>query len=143
MREVRDRIAVVAATLAAGDAEAGSRQFMDTVAFGPGTWEGMSSEDRQWCVDVSPTFLDETRDPEAFTMDLVELAAFPHPILLTYGDESPACFSPVIATLAAALPYVQVHVFVGAGHVPLDTHAAEYVAVLTAFADAADAAEAD
>ncbi len=139
MREVRDRTEAVAATLAAGDAEAGSRQFMDTVAFGPGTWEVMSPEDRQWCVDVSPTFLDETRDPEAYTMNLVALAAFPRPVLLTYGDASPACFHPVVATLAAALPRAQVHVFFGAGHVPLETHAAEYVAILTAFAEAADA----
>jgi pimeloyl-ACP methyl ester carboxylesterase len=138
VREVRTRLGVVAASLAAGDAEGGSRQFMDTIAFGPGTWEMMSPEERQWCVNVAPTFLDETRDPEAYTVNLGELVAFPRPILLTYGDESPPCFPPIIATLAAALPRAQVHVFAGAGHVPLDTHPADYAAALTEFAKAAD-----
>jgi pimeloyl-ACP methyl ester carboxylesterase len=139
MREVHARMEAVVAALAAGDAEGGSRQFMDTVAFGPGTWDLMSPEERQWCVDISPTFLDETRDPEAYTVDLSALAAFPRPILLTYGDQSPACFPPVIALLANALPRATVQVFTGAGHVPLDTHPTEYAVALTALVKAADA----
>ena len=32
--------------------------------------------------------LDEAHDPEAYTVDLAALAAFPRPALLTYGDQS-------------------------------------------------------
>ena len=140
LQELRARMGAVVAALAAGDAEGGARQFMDTLAFGPGTWDLMASEERQWCIDMSPTFLDETRDPEAYTIDLSALAAFPRPILLTYGDQSPACFPPVIALLATALPRAKVHLFPGVGHVPTDTHPTEYAVALTAFAKATDAA---
>ena len=139
MREVLTRMAAVAARLEAGDAEGGTRQFMETVAFEPGVWELIPPADRRASVGNAPTFLDETRDPEAWTVDLAAPAAVPRPILLTYGDQSPACFPPVVGKLAAALPRAQTRVFVGAGHVPRDTHPAEYAAAVTAFAEAADA----
>ncbi len=59
---------------------------------------------------------------------------------MSYGDQSSPRFLPVVAKLAAVLPRAELRVFAGAGHVPVRTHAAEYVAAVTAFADAADAA---
>jgi len=139
MREVLARIGAVVGRLAAGDAEGGTRQFMYTVAFGPGTWEQIPPADRQYLVGNAPTFLDEARDPEAYTLDLAALVACRCPALLTEGAQSPVCFPPVVAMLAAVLPRAQTRVFAGAGHVPIDSHPAEYAAVLAAFTAAVDA----
>jgi hypothetical protein len=38
------------------------------------------------------------------------------------------------------MPHAEVRVFVGAGHIVIDTHLADYVAAITGFAEAADAA---
>jgi pimeloyl-ACP methyl ester carboxylesterase len=117
MREVLVRIRAVAAQLAAGEIEDGTRQFMETVAFGPGVWEQFSPEDRRTCFGHAPTYLDETRDPGAHTVDLTALVAFPRPVLLSYGDRSPAWFPPVVAKLATILPRCETRAFAGAGHV--------------------------
>jgi pimeloyl-ACP methyl ester carboxylesterase len=140
MREVLARIGAVAERLAAGDAAGGTRQFMETVAFGPGVWELIPPEERQALVGNAPTFLDEARDPGAYTVDVAALATCPRPVLLTHGDRSPACFPPVVARLAAALPRAETRLFAGSGHVAIDTHPAEYAAAVAAFEEAADAA---
>ena len=51
--------------LETGDADGGTRQFMETVAFGPGVWELIAPEDRRTLVSHAPTYLDEARDPIA------------------------------------------------------------------------------
>ncbi len=55
-------------------------------------------------VENAPTFLDEARDPEAYTLDLGALAAFGGPVLLTYGDQSLPCYAPIVFRVVAALP---------------------------------------
>ena len=138
-REALGRFAAVAALLAAGDAAGGARLFAETVAYGPGAWEIIPPDRRQVMVNNAPTFLDEMRDPGAWTADLAALAAIPCPILLTTGDQSLPFWSPVVAKLAAVLPQAQTRVIPGAGHVPQSSHPEEYGATVTAFA--ADAAE--
>jgi pimeloyl-ACP methyl ester carboxylesterase len=140
MRDVQTRIGAVATRLAAGEIEEGTRQFMESVAFGPGAWELFSPEDRQSCFDNAPTFLDETRDPDAYSIDIAALAAFPRPALLTYGDQSPVWFPAVVAKLATVLPHREMQAFAGAGHVQHLSHPAEYAAMVSAFAATADAA---
>jgi pimeloyl-ACP methyl ester carboxylesterase len=135
---VFDRITAAAARLAAGDAEGGARQFVETVALGPGAWDQVPPTVRQTFVRNAATFLDETRDPKAFTLDLTELAAFPRPALLTRGDRSPAWFAPIVARLAAVLPRAETRVFAGAGHPIVLTHPAAYAAAITDHAQAAD-----
>ena len=81
----------------------------------------------------APTFLDETRDPGAFTIDLARLAAAPPPILLTNGERSPPIFAPVIARLAAALPRAETHRFPDAGHIPHATHPEAWAEAALAF----------
>ena len=56
---------------------------------GPGAWDYLPPEVQQLLIGNAPTFLDETRDPEALTVDLAALATFPRPVLLTRGDQSP------------------------------------------------------
>ena len=136
---VRERIGAVAARLAAGEMEGGARDFFDTVALGPGAWDGFPPEVRDFLVANAPTFLDEARDPASFGFDLGALAAFRQPVLLTLGDQSLPYFAPIVRTVAGALPRAEVRVIAGAGHVPHDTHPGDYAATIAAFAEAADA----
>lgn len=136
---VKERIEAVAARLAAGDMEAGARDFFDTVSFAPGTWDTFPPELQRDCIDHAPTFLDETRDPEAYTLDLGALPAFRGPVLLTYGDQSLAFYAPIVSRVAAALPQAETRVIAGASHVPHRTNPDAYVTVVASFAEAADA----
>lgn len=63
------------------------------------------------------------------------------PVLLTHGDRSTLDYRPILAALAAVLPRAETRCFAGAGHVPVQTHPAEYAAAVAAFAEAAEAAE--
>lgn len=138
MRQVLDHIGVVAALLAAGDAEGGARQFIETVALGPGAWDMIPPEVQQLVIGNASTFLDEVRDPAVITVSLEALASFRRPVLLTRGDQSPPWFAPVMAQLAAVLPHASTAVFPSAGHLPMVTHPTEYAAALHAFAVIAD-----
>jgi pimeloyl-ACP methyl ester carboxylesterase len=140
MREALGRLEAAATRLAAGDVEGGTRQFMETVVFGPGAWEIIPPERRQVLMSNAPTFLDEMRDPGSWTADLAALAAIRCPILLTHGGESLPFWQHVVAQFAAVLPQAQMQVIAGAGHNAHGTHPEAYVAAITAFLAAADTA---
>jgi pimeloyl-ACP methyl ester carboxylesterase len=140
IREVLGRVEAVRERLEVGDDEVGTRLFMEAVAYAPGIWERRSPEVRRFLIGYAATFLEEARDPDSYTIDLDALAGFRRPVLLTYGDRSPGWFAPVVERLASVLPCAEKRVFVGAGHVAIDTHAVEYVEAVTALAARADAA---
>jgi pimeloyl-ACP methyl ester carboxylesterase len=119
--------------LARGDLEAGTRQFVETVAFGPGGWAQLPAERRQAWVFNATTFLDEQRDPEWLTLDLTELARFARPALLTQGEHSQPLFRAIVDRLAGCLPDAQRRTLFGAGHVPHTTHPEEYVRTIERF----------
>jgi pimeloyl-ACP methyl ester carboxylesterase len=137
MREMLARIGAVAARLAAGDVEGGTRQFMEA-ARGPGAWEPLPPAGRQRLVFNAPTVVDEARDPAASTLDLAALAGFRRPVLLTHGDRRFPDYRPILAALAAALPRAETRRFAGAGHLPHESHPDEYAASVAAFAEAAE-----
>jgi pimeloyl-ACP methyl ester carboxylesterase len=130
---VAERIAAVAGRIAAGDHAGAAEQFVDTVALGPGAWAQIPPDERRTFVENAPTFLDETRDPEALAFDPSALNAFTGPVLLTFGDQSPPMFAPVVAKIAAAAPRVEVRTIVGTGHVPHLTAADAYVDMVVGF----------
>jgi pimeloyl-ACP methyl ester carboxylesterase len=135
---VRQRIGAVLTTLKAGDAEAGARQFVETVALGPEMWEKLPPSQRQTFIFNAPTWVDEMNEPESvMTVDLVRLAAFNHPALLSEGDQSPPFFGVILKKVATALPDAQNHLYRGAGHVPHLTHADEFVKVVSGFVNSA------
>ncbi len=55
MREALGRLEAAATRLAAGDVEGGTRQFMETVVFGPRAWEIIPPERRQVLMSNAPT----------------------------------------------------------------------------------------
>jgi hypothetical protein len=138
---VLERVAAVAEYLEQGIIEAGTRQFVESIALGPGAWDQMPSEVRSVFVGNAATFLDEVRDPAWCTVDLAAVAGCRRPILLTHGDQSAPCFLPVVNRLSDLLPLAEVLTFAGAGHVPVRTHPKEYATAITVFTEAADVTE--
>lgn len=118
----------------------GARQFVEEIAAGPGRWEQMPPRVQHTFVQNAPTFLDESDDPDAFTIELAQLSSFPNPVLLSEGDQSPPLFGPILERLARALPRARRHTFAGAGHNPLTTHRDDYTATLLAFIVGAEGA---
>ncbi|TVP68146.1 MAG: alpha/beta hydrolase [Nitriliruptor sp.] len=123
--------AAVAERIASGDHAGAAEQFAE--ALGPGMWTQLPPEARQTMVENAPAFRDEVSDPTFYDLDLDRISAFPRPALLTFGDQSPPSYAPVITKLAEALPSVEVSTLPGVGHVPHMEHPETYVDALTAF----------
>jgi pimeloyl-ACP methyl ester carboxylesterase len=133
LQTLKARIDAVEELLEAGDMEGGVRQFVETIAFGPGVWEQIPPEIKRIVIFNATTFLDERRDPEALSIDLARLRHFPHPALLTTGEQSPPFFSPIVDKVAKVLPHAERKTFLEAGHEPEDSHPELYVATITEF----------
>lgn len=133
LQSVQERVAVVIELLEKEENEAGARQFMETIAFGPGAWEQLPGEVRQTFIFNAATFLDEARDPECLTLDLQSLSGISHPTLLTQGDQSEPFFPLVLDELVRAIPRALRRTFAGVGHVPQATHPEAYVEVIRSF----------
>jgi pimeloyl-ACP methyl ester carboxylesterase len=131
--EVHQRIRAVAARIAAGDHAGAAKQFVETVALGPGAWGESSPAAQQAMIDNAPTFLDEVNDPEQLRLDLSPICRFSKPVLLTCGGKSPPAFAPVVARLAKAIPGVEFATFPDAGHVPHATHPDAYAEAIISF----------
>ncbi|MFK0259244.1 alpha/beta fold hydrolase [Streptomyces sp. NPDC090445] len=133
MAAAEERIESVLGHLRAGETVAGARQFVDEVAFGPGSWEQLPDELRETLVSNAPTFADEQADPGWADLDLDRLSGYTGPALLTKGTDSPPWFAAITARLSRALPQAQTHTYDGAGHVPHVTHPDEYANRVTTF----------
>jgi pimeloyl-ACP methyl ester carboxylesterase len=126
-------IHAVVARIAAGDAPGAAKQFVETVALGPGAWARLPQETQQTFIENAPTFADEAADPEHLVVALESLRLFAKPVLLTLGDQSPPPFAPVVGTLSGALPHAEVLTFGGAGHIPQTSHPEHYTDAVTLF----------
>lgn len=133
LQTFQERTQVVIELLEKGQMESGARQFMETIALGPGAWEQLPDEDRQICIFNAATFLDEQRDPEWLAIDLQRLANFSPSALLTRGDQSEPFFPLVIEKVARALPQAQRRTLPGAGHVPQLSHPEKYIEAVASF----------
>jgi len=132
-QKFNEAIGPVIALLEQGQNEEAAELFAETVAIGPGAWNQMPAAARKIWVNNAWTFLDESRDPDAFSVDLEALAKFPHPALLSHGEQSAPFFPAIVAQIARAMPRARVHTFPDAGHVPHVSHPDEYLKVLTQF----------
>jgi pimeloyl-ACP methyl ester carboxylesterase len=133
LKEVGKRIGSVVERIASGDHAAAAKQFVETVALGPGTWAQLPPDFQQTLIENAPTFLDESNDPEQLAFDLEWIKGFSRPSLLTTGDQSPPTFAPVVAKLAGVLPNVEAITLAGAGHIPHVTHPDAYVEAIRMF----------
>jgi pimeloyl-ACP methyl ester carboxylesterase len=134
LAEVHRRLDTVIKSLEHGDYQRGARQFMDTIAFGPGAWdEQLTSRMRETFIANAPTWLDEIRDPAALDIDLNALTNFNKPALLTNGSASMPFFGPVVDMIAKHLPRAQRVTIEGADHTPYLSVPARYVEIVTTF----------
>ena len=133
LQAIKARIAAVVELLEAGDMEGGVRQFVETIVFGPGAWAQLPPELQKTFIFNAPTFLDEMHDPEALSIDLARLRSFSHPALLTFGEQGPPFFPPIVEKVASVLPRAERKTFAGAGHVPALSHPDVYGATVAAF----------
>ena len=140
---VEQRISAVVSLLEAGERTTGARQFVETIAFGPGAWSGLPREVKDTFVSNAATWLDEVNDKDALEMDLDGLRGFTAPALLTMGDQSPPFFPPVVERVAAAMPRAEMRTYAGAGHVPHVSHPEQYVRVVAEFITRASASVVD
>ena len=130
---IQARMAPAIPLLEAGAWLDGARLFADQL-FGPGAWDSALPERlKRVMVANAPTYLDEERNPDTYSLDPAPLADVTVPILLTTGDETDAAFVAVTQRLAAAMPHAEWVTLAGAGHIPHRTHPAEYAALLTSF----------
>lgn len=132
LAEVGRAMRVVIEKLASGEVSAAVEEFMQ-MALAPGEWARLPEELHRIVIENAPTFLDETRDPEALRFDLEWARGFASPTLLTVGEQSPSHYGLVLAKLAEALPHAERLTFPAAGHLPHVTHPAAYVEATTAF----------
>jgi pimeloyl-ACP methyl ester carboxylesterase len=133
LKEVAERIGAAVDRIGSGDRAGAAKQFVETVALGPGTWAQLPPDVQQTFIENSPTFLDESSDPEQLAFDLEWIKGFSRPSLLTTGDQSPPTFAPVVAKVADVLLSVEAITFPGAGHIPHVTHPDAYVETIMAF----------
>jgi pimeloyl-ACP methyl ester carboxylesterase len=132
--EVGRRIGAVVELLERGEDDAGAELFVNTIAFGPGAWDDqLTSEMRDVFAANAPTFLDETRDPDALQMPLESLAGFDKPALLTSGTTSAPFFGPVVDIVAERLPACRRVTVDGADHVPHISMPERYVELVRSF----------
>lgn len=129
----QQRISAVVSLLTAADWTGGARQFVETIAFGPGAWAELPQDVRETFIFNAPTWLDEVQDPDALEIDLSGLRRVAAPALLTTGDQSAPFFPLVVDRIAAAMPHATRQTYAGAGHVPHLSHPQEYVRVVTDF----------
>lgn len=124
--------------LVSGKTEQAAREFVESVALGPGEWEKLPREVQQTFVFNAPTFLDEVSEagPEAFSVDCSRLANFRRPVLITQGGRSPSFYSLIIQRFSAVLPQARHYTFGDAGHIPQTSHPDEFVQVIKEFLQA-------
>jgi pimeloyl-ACP methyl ester carboxylesterase len=133
LRAIDERMTNVLRLLRGGHFRNAARHFVDTVAFGPGTWDKLPPARQDTLVNNAPTFLDELQDPNIAVVDLGALGRFERPTLLSHGTQSPGFFTAVVGKIAGAMPAAETMVFTGAGHTPHVSHPAEFVETIASF----------
>jgi hypothetical protein len=88
MEQLYAEVSIAVNDLTVGNVEDAARRFVDSVAPGQGSWDGLvPDEAKRTLINNAPTFLDECRDPEAgfglfaptLTDDMAKLAGFRAP----------------------------------------------------------------
>ena len=137
LREGKNRAEAVVKVLETGDRPGGARQFVETIAFGPGAWERLPPQLRETFVYNADTWLDEMRDSQGLVVDLEALSQFRKPTLLSYGGKSAPFFKPIVEKLASTIPGSKLEAYPEDGHTPHISNPGEFVRRVTAFARSA------
>lgn len=123
--------------LESGDKQGGARQFVETIAFGPGAWDGLPPQLKDTFVNNADTWLDEMRDLHGLVIDFEALSRFRRPALVSYGGKSAPFFRPIVEKLASVIPKSRLETYPKDGHTPHISNPDEFVRRVTAFAQSA------
>jgi pimeloyl-ACP methyl ester carboxylesterase len=138
LRDLNSTLAVVAERLGAGDMEGGARHYVDQTSSGYGTWAKLPRDVRATFVANAQTYLDQLLSPDQWTADLTALSHFPHPALLTQGDQRDPMFGRILDRVAEVLPQPQRRTLPGTAHAPQLTHPEMYAEAIMAFTSTVD-----
>jgi pimeloyl-ACP methyl ester carboxylesterase len=127
-RRRRAGVETALAAIRAGDHTAGARIFVESVTSAPGAWEGLPEHFRQEFVRNAAAFLAEGDSLDDVVPDLFAMAELGPRLVVTHGERSSPYFRTIAQNLLAALPRARSCVFVGAGHVPQQSHPNDFVA---------------
>jgi pimeloyl-ACP methyl ester carboxylesterase len=131
--EFKKRGRAVVDRIVAGDPAGAAKQFMETVAEGPGSWDRLPTDYREVLVENAPTWVDDFNDRDAIEFDPEWVEDFSRPALLTRGELSPPAFGPVLDMISDAIPGAEMVTLPAVGHIPHRTHPEEYAEVVAAF----------
>lgn len=134
IRDGTKRVEAIVEVLQRGDIEGGARQFVETIAFGPGAWEKLPTQLRETFVTNAGTWLDELKDPAGLSVDLKTLSQFRKPTLVSYGGHSAPFFRPIVQKLVDTIPGSTIGGYPEDGHTPHISNPDEFVPRITAFA---------
>jgi pimeloyl-ACP methyl ester carboxylesterase len=123
----------VAAQLANGDVEGGTRRFIEELAMGPGAWDMLPEPVRAIFLNNAPAFSAEQLDPHWSELDLDAIAPSSDRLLITRGTASPRYMMLLAERVAELLPDAQLAVVEGAGHSPHITHPDVYAEMVEGF----------
>lgn len=118
--------------LESGQLELGTRMFIDAVG-GPDAWNELSEDFRNLLIFNAPSFVDDSKDLEPWSVDLVKLSSISKPILLTQGENSPEFLLFIMSQLQQALPDARMITIQEAAHDPQITHPEEYAEIIKTF----------
>lgn len=122
----------VAERIESGDHAGAAEQFVDA-ALGPGQFNQFPPQLRQSLIEQAPSYRDEVRDPDKGEFDTEWVSEFPHPALLTKGEQSPPLFAPVVSELADVLPSAQVKTISQGGHFIQSDQPEDYAEAISSF----------
>ena len=138
LRDGKRRAESVVKVLETGNRREGARQFVETVAFGPGAWDKFSPQLKETFIGNADTWLDEMRDPKALVVDLESLSRFNRPSLVTYGGRSAPFFRPIVEKVASAIYGSRLEGYPNDDHTPHISNPDEFVKRVISFATPLD-----
>ena len=137
IEETNTKVEAVLDEIRAGQTDAAAERFVEEVALGPGTWRQLPGPVQERFKANAHTFLNESADEGADTIDLDALSSYSGPVLLSQGDQSPPFYAVIIDKLQRSLKKAQRATYEGAGHVPQMSHPDLYVERVTRFIQSA------
>lgn len=133
LQEVQQRIDGVVSLIVQGKNEKAAIQFVESIAFKPGSWQQLPERLQKTFIYNATTWFEELQDPGSMLLDMDRISNFDKPTLLTMGSESPPFFIAVLEQLTNSIPFAKSRTFEGAGHAPHLSHPEQYIQVVKEF----------
>lgn len=115
-----------------GDSTKAAQIFVEQASFAPGAWRYLPPAMQQSYINGAGGFVSDMQVPPEQGISLEALAAMGNRVGITYGNRSVHFLRTIAMGMQRALPDAVRHVFNNAGHLPHQTHPADFVAHVAA-----------